>query len=64
FGIELQPRIYFGDHVGMYFNVGYAGYSYPSIEFSDNQNYYNSNNFKFTLKGSGVNLGLGLIGKF
>lgn len=66
YGIALIPRIYFGNHIGMYFNVGYAGYSYPSIQFSDehNSNLNADSNWVFKIKGSGANLGIGLVGKF
>jgi hypothetical protein len=66
YGISLLPRIYFGDHVGMFFNLGYAGYTYPSIQFSDNtdSNLNDENDWKYKLKGSGANLGIGLIAKF
>lgn len=66
FGLALNPRIYFGDHVGMFFNLGYMGYKYPSVLFSNNSNsdLNSSNNETFWLKGSGINFGLGLICKF
>ncbi len=68
YGISLVPRIYFGDHIGMFFNIGYMGYYYPSITFSDNSdsnlNDNNNQDQKFKLKGNGFNLGIGLIGKF
>ncbi|HEY0030531.1 MAG TPA: hypothetical protein VGC65_07225 [Bacteroidia bacterium] len=66
YGIMLNPRIYFGDHVGMYFNVGYMGYKYPSLAFSDNtdSDLNDNNNWKYSIKGNGFNIGLGLIGKF
>lgn len=66
YGIALVPRIYFGDHVGMFFNLGYMGYTYPNIKYS-NVNDSNLNttwNVKQSLKANGVNLGIGLIGKF
>ncbi|HEX8515715.1 MAG TPA: outer membrane beta-barrel protein [Bacteroidia bacterium] len=68
FGFALNPRIYFGDHIGMFFNVGYAGYSYPSLRFSDktdsNLNENGDYRSTFSLKGNGANIGFGLIGKF
>jgi hypothetical protein len=66
YGIALVPRIYFGDHFGMFFNVGYMGYTYPSIIFSNNSdsNLNDTNNATYKIKGSGVNIGLGLIAKF
>jgi hypothetical protein len=66
YGISLVPRIYFGDHVGMFFNVGYAGYNYPHLIFSNNSdsNLNDDNNMIYKLKGNGLNLGLGIVGKF
>jgi hypothetical protein len=66
FGIALVPRIYFGDHIGMFFNLGYTGYSYPHILFSNNSNSnLNSNNNElFKIKGNGGNIGIGLVVKF
>ncbi|MCW3085240.1 MAG: hypothetical protein JWP12_2606 [Bacteroidetes bacterium] len=68
YGIALVPRIYFGDHIGMYFNVGYAGYNYPSFIFSNdtdsNVNDNDGRDWKYKLSGNGFNLGIGLIGKF
>jgi len=68
YGFMLNPRILFGDHIGMFFNLGYMGYNYPSMVYSNmndsnlNDNYQDDLNF--TLKGSGANIGLGLIVKF
>jgi hypothetical protein len=66
FGILLVPKIYFSDHVGMYFNIGYMGYKYPSIAFSNNSDadLNNDNNWKYTLKGNGFNIGVGIAAKF
>lgn len=66
YGISLVPRIYFGDHVGMFFNIGYAGYNYPGLIFSNNSdsNINDENNMVYKLKGNGLNLGLGIVGKF
>lgn len=64
--ISIAPRIYFGEHVGMYFDLGYAAYSYPSMTFSNSMdsNVNQTNNQKFALKGKGVTFGLGLMFKF
>lgn len=64
--ISVAPRIYFGEHVGMYFDLGYAAYSYPSMTFSNSieGNVNNTNNHKFALKGKGATFGLGLMFKF
>ena len=65
-GIMVNPTIYFNDHIGIFFNVGYMGYSYKSISFSDNSdsNLNDNNNWKFSLKGNGFNIGGGLALKF
>jgi hypothetical protein len=66
FGLALVPRIYFGDHIGMYFNIGYAGYNYPNLIFSNNgdSNLNDENDLLYQLKGNGLNLGLGVVAKF
>lgn len=68
YGLSLLPRIYFGNHIGMFFNVGWAGYKYPSVQFSNkndsNINDDNNQDWKYSIKGSGLNIGIGLIGKF
>ncbi|MBL0329145.1 MAG: hypothetical protein IPP64_06950 [Bacteroidetes bacterium] len=66
YGIMLVPRIYFGDHVGMFFNIGYMGYNYPSIAFSNNSDsdLNNDDNWEYKLKGNGFNLGIGITAKF
>ncbi len=64
YGIALVPRIYFGKHFGMFFNVGYMGYNYPNLTLSDNTNVYNIINYKFKLKADGANVGLGFMFKF
>lgn len=65
-GVGLNPRIYFGDHVGMFFDLNYTSYTYPSLLFSNsNDSNLNDNaNEVYTLKGNGANVGLGLIVKF
>jgi hypothetical protein len=68
YGISLLPRIYFGNHIGMYFNVGYMGYNYKDVIYS-NKDFQNLNeqvwdDAKVSLKADGLNLGLGLIVKF
>lgn len=66
YGFALTPRIIVGKHIGLFVNVGYMGYNYPSMVFSNStdSNLNDDNNQEFSLKGSGVNLGLGLICKF
>ncbi len=63
YGIALVPRIYFGDHIGMFFNIGYAGYNYPNLTLTDDSNIYNIVNYKFQLKANGANIGIGLVVK-
>lgn len=63
YGIALVPRIYFGKHIGMFFNVGYAGYNYPNLVLSDNSGTFNNVNYTFKLKANGANVGIGLVVK-
>jgi hypothetical protein len=62
YGFALVPRIYFGKHFGMYFNLGYAAYIYPNLKYSNttNSNLNQQDNVKAKITGNGVNLGLGL----
>ena len=67
YGLSLVPRIYFGRFVGMYFNLGYVGYNYPNLIYSNNTGSNlnaSSGNLVSQLKGKGVNIGLGLVVKF
>jgi len=66
YGISLLPRIYFGNHIGMFFNIGYMGYNYPNIKYSNNNDsdLNKTWNAKVSLKANGLNMGIGLIGKF
>ncbi len=59
YGISLIPRFYFGNHIGVFFNLGYMGYNYPSISISSNLNQLDYS--KFSIKGDGGNIGVGLI---
>jgi hypothetical protein len=63
YGISLVPRIYFGKHIGMFFNVGYVGYNYPNLTLSNNTGILNNLDYTFKLKANGVNLGIGLVVK-
>lgn len=67
FGVALIPRIYFGNHIGIFFNLGYASYSYPSLKISDNTDSNKNDNdgqdYLLKLKGSGANMGIGLVVK-
>jgi hypothetical protein len=66
FGLGLNPRIYFGEHFGMHFDLKYAAYVYPSLNFSNStdSNINDNNQEKFSLKGKGLNFGLGFQYKF
>lgn len=67
YGFALVPRIYFGEHIGMFFNLGYTGFKYPDMKFSDSSNSSlnaDSGDLKYNLSASGVNAGLGLVVKF
>lgn len=68
YGIHLKPKIYFGkaQHVGLAFHVGYMGYTYPSVLFSNNSdsNLNDENNWEYKLKGNGFNIGIGISVKF
>lgn len=66
YGIAVVPRLYFGDHFGMFINAGYMGYAYRSVSFSNNSDsdVNNDNNQKFRLKGNGFNMGIGFVAKF
>jgi hypothetical protein len=59
YGISLIPRFYFGNHIGVFLNLGYMGYNYPSISISSNLNQLDYS--KFSIKGDGGNIGVGLI---
>ncbi len=68
YGLALVPRIYFNNYVGLYFNVAYKGYYYPSLLYSDktdsNLNDNNNQDILVKYKGNGINIGVGLIVKF
>lgn len=66
YGIALIPRIFFGNHIGIFFNVGYAGYTYPDLKFSNSidSNVNDNNNMTYRLSGGGLNMGMGIVGKF
>lgn len=61
FDVHLQPRFYFGKHVGMFLNLAYTNYSYKDLDFD---NTYTHISDILDLKGGGVNFGLGLQAKF
>lgn len=61
YDLHLQPRFYFGDHVGMFINLAYVHYSYNNMDFN---NTYSHLSDVLQLNGGGVNFGLGIQGKF
>ena len=58
---HLQPRFYFGKHIGMFINLAYVNYNYKDLDFT---NTYTKINDALDLKGGGINFGIGLQGKF
>lgn len=61
YDIHIQPRFYFGKHVGMFINLAYIGYSYNHMDFT---NTFTRLDDVLSLRGGGVNFGLGLQGRF
>lgn len=61
YDIHIQPRFYFGKHVGMFINLAYIHYSYNHMDFT---NTFTRLNDVVSLNGGGINFGLGLQGKF
>ena len=61
FDLHLQPRFYFGKHVGMFINLAYVNYNYQDLDFT---NTYTKIDDLLDLKGGGVYFGIGLQGKF
>ncbi len=61
YDIHIQPRFYFGKHVGMFINLAYIGYSYNHMDFT---NTFTRLDDVVSLNGGGVNFGLGIQGKF
>jgi hypothetical protein len=61
FDLHLQPRFYFGDHIGMFINLAYVNYSYKDLDF---KNTVTNIPDVLDLTGGGVNFGFGFQGKF
>jgi len=61
YDIHIQPRFYFGKHVGMFINLAYIHYSYNHMDFT---NTFTRLDDVVSLNGGGVNFGLGIQGKF
>ena len=62
FGMALVPRIYFGDHLGMHFNLGFMSYNFPNFRYSNSEdaNLNDTFDLRFRVKASGANIGIGL----
>lgn len=60
FSLQVKDRLFFGEHIGMFFNLGFTTYRYTNIKNVSNNNTLEG----FTWKLSGVNLGTGLAVKF
>ncbi|MFL5753172.1 MAG: hypothetical protein ACJ76F_07190 [Bacteroidia bacterium] len=62
FGMGLMPRIYFGDHFGMNFLLGFMSYNFGNLKYSnkDDSNLNKTWDVKTSLKASGANIGIGL----
>ncbi len=61
YDIHIQPRFYFGKYVGMFMNLAYVHYAYKNMDF---KNTYSNYNDVLDLTGGGVNIGIGIQGKF
>jgi len=61
YDIHLQPRFYFGNHVGMFINLAYINYAYRNMDFTNTITNYED---VLDLVGGGMNFGLGLQVKF
>ncbi|OFZ00362.1 MAG: hypothetical protein A3K10_07820 [Bacteroidetes bacterium RIFCSPLOWO2_12_FULL_31_6] len=58
--LYLTDRIFFSDHIGILFNLGYTGYQYANVTSSSNSSFITSLEWKL----KGVNIGTGLAVKF
>lgn len=61
FDMHVQPRFYFGEHIGMFVNLAYVYYGYGSLDFQNTQTKVAD---AMSLKGGGINFGLGVQAKF
>ena len=69
FTLGIKDRIFFSDHVGILFNLGYTGYTINNIDYeltSAAQTFLGGSNASWELDWSakGVSFGLGLAVKF
>ncbi len=65
-GIMLIPRFYITKHFGLFVNVGFVNYVYPSLTFTNNSNKSNINpaQINISLAGNGETFGFGALYKF
>ncbi len=61
FDLHFQPRFYFGEHIGIFLNLAYVHYGYGSLDFQNTQTKLPD---AMSLKGGGINFGLGVQAKF
>jgi hypothetical protein len=61
FDTHIQPRFYFGKHIGMFANLAYTYYDYKNMDFT---NSFSKVSDILDLTGGGVNFGIGLQVKF
>jgi hypothetical protein len=61
YDIHIQPRFYFGNHIGMFINLAYVHYAYRNMDFTNTYTHYSD---ILDLTGGGVNFGIGIQGKF
>jgi hypothetical protein len=60
FKLYIKDRLFFGEHVGMLFNLGYTSYVYNDMKTSDNNAILEG--LKWNVRG--LNMGVGLALKF
>ncbi len=61
YNLHIQPRFYFGNHVGMFVNLAYVNYNYQNLDFKNTRTNISD---VLDLNGGGVNFGFGLQLKF
>ncbi len=62
FDVHVDPRIYFGNHIGINFHVAYTYFGYPEVIYNDNKTGNKPNTSNLTA--TGINIGVGLQFKF
>lgn len=65
-GFMITPRYYFSKHFGLFANMGFVNYVYPTVGFTNsaNTNTVNPATTTVSLGGQGTALGFGAIYKF